>query len=924
MALETYRAKRNFTRTREPAGEAAPAGSGLYVIQKHDATRLHYDLRLELDGVLLSWAVTRGPSLVPSEKRLAVHVEDHPVAYGDFEGTIPEGEYGGGTVIVWDTGTWSPRFDPHKGLAKGHLEFDLYGEKLTGHWHLVRLRGRPREKRDNWLLIKGDDEAARTESDPDILEEKPNSVKTGRSIPEVAGEAPGWSSKTGPIPPEDRQARAAKAKGASTKRATQASAAKAAPAKASAAKGDRVKPASAEAATRERATPKRPARTKPAASAAPSDSDFDLSAVPGAVKASLPRFVAPALAKLVAKPPPGGRWLHEIKFDGYRLQARIAAGKVRLLTRSGLDWTDRFGADVPQALLNLPVTSALVDGELVVEGAGGASDFSALQADLSAGRNDRFVFYVFDLLFADGYDLRAAPLTDRKAVLEHLTAGADPRLRFSGDFGDDGALVLRHACRLSLEGIVSKRGDAPYRSGRTGDWVKSKCVARQEFVIAGFVPATTGPGAIGSLVLGYGEGGKLRHAGRVGTGFSAAVARDLYTRLEAIWTPKSPFAERLPAEAARGVRYVRPELVAEVEFRAWTADKHIRHASFRGLREDKSAADVRREAPEAEMIASPDPASATAGAGGSAKGRKGPKPRVTLTHPDRLYWPDAGVTKAGLADYYAQVWRWMGPYVAGRPLSLLRCPEGTAGTCFFQKHVWRGASKAIRLVPDPLDPKAESMVAIDDLDGLVGLVQAGVLEVHPWGSTLADLEHPDQMIFDLDPGEGVTWETIIAAAQEVRTRLAAVGLASFVKTSGGKGLHVVAPLTPRAGWDAVKGFAKAMALAMAKDSPERFVAVVTKSKRPGKILVDYLRNGRGATAVAPYSTRARAGAPVSMPVAWEELGPGIGPAGFTVASAPTRLAHLAVDPWADFRAAAVPLPDGAGPKKGGGGRKVKA
>ncbi|GGF78417.1 ATP-dependent DNA ligase [Azorhizobium oxalatiphilum] len=876
MALETYRAKRDFSRTREPSGVKGRKATGLYLIQKHDATRLHYDLRLELDGVLLSWAVTRGPSLVPGEKRLAVHVEDHPVAYGDFEGTIPKGEYGGGTVMLWDRGTWAPIGDAKKGLAKGHLEFELKGEKLTGRWHLVRLRARPREKRDNWLLIKGEDDAARTEADPDILEDEPNSVKTGRTIPEIAQEAPGWSSKTGPIPKAKRRAgEEAKANGA-----------RKAKAKAQAAK------AQDEAA--------------PDAVAAP-----DPAAIRGAKAGRLPGFVEPALAKLVAKPPAGKGWLHEIKFDGYRLQARISQGKLRLLTRSGLDWTERFGARVHDALLALPVKSALIDGELVVEGPNGASDFSALQADLSEGRSDRFVFYAFDLMFLNGQDLTGAKLCDRKAALQTLLEGADHILRFSGDFGDDGALILSHACRLSLEGIVSKRADAPYRSGRTGDFVKAKCSERQEFVIGGYVPSSTGAAAIGSLVLGYGEKGKLRHAGRVGTGFSQTVARDLMKRLKPMRVKDSPFADALTAEEARDVTFVAPELVAEVEFRAWTADDHIRHASFRGLREDKTAADVKRETPEARMPQAKVGTEKTAKAGKTAA----PKSGVKLTHPDRLYWPDAGVTKAGLADYYAQVWRWMGPFVTGRPLALLRCPEGTAGQCFFQKHVWRGASKSIRLVTDPQDKDAGPLVAVDDLDGLAGLVQAGVLEIHPWGSTLRDMEHPDQIILDLDPGEGVDWADITAAAREVKARLEAVGLASFVKTSGGKGLHVVAPLKPKADWAAAKTFAHDLAFAMAKDDPDAFVAVVTKAKRKGRILVDYLRNGRGNTAVAAYSTRARAGAPVSMPVAWAEIDD-IGPAAFAVENAPTRLLNLKADPWADFWDSAAPLPAAKGRRKG--------
>ena len=822
MALETYRRKRDFKATPEPPGDvsASPAGHS-FVIQKHDARRLHYDFRLEMDGVLKSWAVTRGPSLVSGEKRLAVHVEDHPLAYGDFEGTIPKGEYGGGTVIVWDRGSWEPIGDGRRGYAKGHLDFVLHGEKLRGRWHLVRMAGKRGEKRENWLLIKGDDDEAKPADVPDILEERPDSVKTGRGVEDVAGEAPGWSSKTGRL----------------------------------------VRPADG----------------------------LDPAKAKGAKKAALPSFIEPTLATLTSRPPARKGWIHEIKFDGYRLQARIAGGKVALLTRTGLDWTARFGTAVPAALKALPAGQALIDGELVVETDSGASDFSALQADLSEDRSDRFVYYAFDLLHLDGYDLRAAPLHVRKDILAKLVAGAQGPLRFSDHFDQDGGLVLRHACRLSLEGVVSKQRSAPYRSGRSKDWLKSKCAHRQEFVVAGYVPSTTSTKAIGSLVLGYYEDGGLQHVGRVGTGFTTAMAEDLHRRLDPLRTASSPFAEKLTAEAARQVRYVRPELVAEVEFRSWTADDNLRHASFRGLREDKPAVEVVREG-------QPEPAAAK------------PKSSVKLTHPDRIYWPDAGVTKEGMADYYSQVWRRMAPFVVARPLALLRCPGGIADQCFFQKHIWKGASRSLRVVRDPKDEAGESILVIDDLDGLIGLVQAGALEIHPWGAQLADLEHPDMIVMDLDPGEGVAWDAVIAAAIEVRDRLTASGLACFVKTSGGKGLHVVAPLTPKSGWEDTKAFTKKVAESMAADSPDRYVAVTTKSRRRGKILVDYLRNGRGATAVAPYSTRARAGAPVSMPLAWDDLNDGIGPAYFTVANTPSRLANLAADPWAEFRKAAAPLP----------------
>ena len=823
MALETYRAKRDFSRTPEPQGGDKSRSGRSFVVQKHDARRLHYDFRLEMDGVLKSWAVTRGPSLVPGEKRLAVHVEDHPLDYGGFEGTIPKGEYGGGTVIVWDRGVWKPIGDPEKGLKKGHLEFELEGEKLTGRWNLIRMARRPRDKRDNWLLIKGVDDHARGPDDPDILEERPESVKTGRQVEDVAGEAPGWSSKTGRID-------------------------------------------------------KKPAGTE--------------ARIKGARKAAMPDFVPPQLATLKPHAPAAAGWVHEIKFDGYRLQARIDGAKAKLVTRSGLDWTEKFGKAVPQALAALAAQQAIIDGELVVEASGGASDFSALQADLSAGRADRFVYYAFDLLYLDGQDLRDAALVDRKAALANLLKGAPAELRYSDHFAEDGEMVLRHACRLSLEGVVSKRANGKYVSGRSRDWIKSKCGDRQELVIGGYIPSSTSDKAIGSLALGVFEDGKLRHVGRVGTGFSREVAEDLYRRLHEIEQEKSPFAGRLDATARRGVHFVKPQLVAEVEFRDWTADGRVRHAAFRGLREDKPAREVVREGQT------------------MSKAPAAPKTTVKLTHPDRVYWKDAGVTKEGLASYYAQVWRLMAPHVVSRPLALLRCPEGTAAQCFFQKHAWQGVSREVLAVDDPQDEEDKPLIAVDSLDGLIGLVQGATLEIHGWQARVDDLERPDQIVIDLDPGEDVAWSVMLDAAREARQRIETAGLAAFVKMTGGKGLHVVAPLEPKAGWDAVKDFARDIADAMEGDDPKRFIAKATKAERKGRIFVDYLRNGRGATAIAPYSTRARAGATVAMPLGWDELQPAIGPGHFTVGNAMARLDNLAADPWADFRAAARPLETG--------------
>lgn len=813
MALEAYRRKRNFSTTREPEGSDRRGTGDAFVIQKHAARRLHYDLRLEIGGALASWAVTRGPSLVPGEKRLAVHVEDHPLDYADFEGSIAKGQYGGGEVIVWDRGRWTPEGDPERGLKKGRLDFTLEGEKLHGAWHLVRMAAKQSEKRENWLLIKSKDEAARGAGDPDILEEAPRSVISGRTVEDIG------AGKAAPGKPKPR-------KGAKAAR--------------------------------------KPARDR------------------------FPGFVPPALATLKPAAPQGDRWVHEIKFDGYRLEAQVRNRRVKLLTRSGQDWTERFGQEIVAALSALPVKTAILDGELVVEGSSGASDFSALQADLSAGRTDRYRYYAFDLLYLDGADLRSLPLLERKSRLEALVEGAGDRVRYSEHFDEDGEVMLRHACRLSLEGLVSKERDASYPAGRSRSWIKSKCANRQEFVIAGFVPSTASADQVGSLVLGYRRDGAFVHAGRVGTGFSRTVARDLKKRLDGIRRKTSPFADKLSAAARRDVVWVKPELVAEVEFRAWTADGILRHAAFRGLREDKPAQEITRETP----VGTKEPAAA--------------RPQVRLTHPDRIYWPDAGVTKQDLADWYAEAWPRMAPHLVNRPVALLRCPGGTGGQCFFQKHAWKGQSREILTFQDPLDEDDDPLVAVDGLPGLTGLVQGGALEIHSWQSTLDDLEHPDQIVMDLDPGEGVEWKAIIACAREVRARLEAAGLAAFVKTSGGKGLHVVAPLVPRAGWDEVKAFAGKFAKEMADDNPEAYVATISKAKRPGKILVDYLRNGRNNTAVAPYSSRARAGAPVSMPLSWDDLGPKIGPAHFTVRNAADHLRD-APDPWSDFRAAAAPL-----------------
>jgi bifunctional non-homologous end joining protein LigD len=915
MGLEVYRRKRKFDVTPEPRGRTVrrsrhESGHG-FVIQKHAARRLHYDLRLELDGVMKSWAVTRGPSLVPGEKRLAVEVEDHPVAYNAFEGTIPQGEYGGGTVQIWDRGTWEPDGDPHEGLRKGRLDFTLEGQKLRGRWHLVRIRSRTGEKKQPWLLIKARDEEAREPGDPDILEEAPLSVVSGRSIPEIAegkGRKRIWHSNRSVK--DDMKAGATTAskvrKRAATSRSTRG-----AP-RASSTKKTRSAASGAKRKTKE------PHRAPP------------------------PDFVPPSLATLRAAPPSGAGWVHEIKFDGYRIQARLGRirghADVRLLTRKGLNWADKF-PNVAAAVAGLPANATLLDGEVVVEEANGVSSFSELQAALKAGERDRFIYDVFDLLHLDGRDLMGLPLIERKAELKGLIGKGKGPIRYSEHFTDDGALVFQRACELGLEGIVSKRADAPYHRGRSELFIKTKCENAQEFVVGGFSSSSVLPHAIGALVVGYYDHGRLIYAGRIGTGYPHAVAQDLWKRLVPLVVETPPF-DQIPREEARrrDVRWVEPKLVIESHFRGWTADTLLRQAAFKGVREDKPPQEVVRELPamtdektrteandmhkpkervvaQAARTASKKTAPVRPRAARSAGTRKAaPPPRakgwtdgdVRFTHPDRVYWVDVGVTKQDLADYYRAVWDYMAPQVVGRPLALVRCPDGTKGQCFFQKHASAGLTEQnLRTV---IDKNGRQVIAIDDLAGLLSLVQAGVLEVHVRGSTIDHLDVCDRIVFDIDPGEDVSWPQVVGAARDVRERLAALALESFVKLSGGKGLHVVLPIDG-ADWETTKTFAQQVALAMAADAPDRYIAKMTKSLRRGKIFVDYLRNSLEQTSVAVYSTRARAGAPVSTPVSWEELGRTKGGNQYTVFNLGQRLGSLKRDPWKDIARVKQKLPD---------------
>ena len=844
--LDRYNAKRDFSKTPEPPGAASGAraagrrkGGIAYVVQKHAARRLHYDFRLELDGVLKSWAVPEGPSLVAGRKRLAVQTEDHPLAYGGFEGVIPEGQYGSGTVMVWDRGTWSPEFDPAFGFKKGHLKFRLDGAKLRGQWHLVRMARKPREKQDSWLLFKSDDEAARAADAADILSEQPNSAATGRSLEEIARD-------------KDRQWSSDRAAGG----------------------GGEI------------AAAKKTRRRKPV---------VDAAAIPKAKAAVMPGYIEPSLATATDVAPAGAGWLHEIKHDGYRLQAHLENGRVRLFSRQGLDWTDRFPA-VALALPALPVGAAVIDGEVVVQTAAGVASFAMLVDALKSGAGD-MLFYAFDLLHLDGYDLRGAPLVRRKAALATLVAaiGKGGRVRFSDHIAGDGAAVFRHASRLGLEGIIAKQAAAPYRSGRVKTWLKVKSSQSDAFVIAGYVPSTVDPRSVGALVLGEQAGASLVPVGHCGSGFTAASARELWQRLDALRTKTAPLKDE--TAPPKGVRWVEPVLSAEIEYRGRTGGGLIRHAVFRELVEGH--ADAGRPGRTALRPRS----------GQSKRGVEGGRetePTARLTNPGRLLWPVQGITKQGLAEFYAEIADWILPHVTGRPLSLLRHPEGVTGKGFFQKHAWAGLGDGVRQVAVPGDD--EPMLAIDGLDGLLELVQASVLEIHPWGARAERPDRPDRVTIDLDPGDTVPWQRVIDAAHDVRRRLAALSLESFVKTTGGKGLHVVFPLAPRDDWDTVKAFARSIASAMAAERPDLYTDTMAKSDRRGRIYIDYLRNGLGATAVGAYSTRAREGAPVSVPLAWDELGENIRSAHFTVSNLPNRLAFLERDPWDGFFDRAQTLP----------------
>ncbi len=808
--LSEYNRKRDFNITAEPSG-SAPAGkrkaSALsFVIQKHDARNLHYDFRLELDGVLKSWAVPKGPSLDPSQKRLAVHVEDHPLSYGAFEGSIPAGQYGAGDVIVWDRGVWQPHDDPHKAYAAGKLKFTLVGEKLSGDWALVRTRLRASGDKQQWLLIKEKDTQARPAADYDIVEAEPKSVLSDASV--------GTSKVDKPKPKPKRRATAQKA------------------------------------------------------------------------AADLPEHFTPQLATLVDRAPEGD-WLYEIKFDGYRMLTRIRDGEVRLFTRNGHDWTDRLPRQA-KALQALKLKDSWLDGEVVSLNGEGLPDFQALQNAFDIGRSLDIVYYVFDAPFLAGQDMRHKPVEERRAALKSALAGSKSKLlRFSEAFTAHHQDIFESACDLALEGVIGKRRGSPYVSSRNADWIKLKCRLRQEFVIVGYTRPQGSRSGFGALLLAVNDDAGLVYAGRVGTGFDQASLASIHAQLKPLERTSSPLQKPLTSAQARGVHWVEPSLVGEVQFAEWTREGVVRQAAFVALRSDKPAAQIVHEQPRTAKSLKAQPAKkATSG--------------VKITHPERVIDRQSGTQKQQLAQFYDSISEWILPFLRNRPVSLLRAPEGIEGEQFFQKHAERLAIPNITQLDPALDPGHARLMQIDNAQALVGAVQMGTVELHTWGATTDKIETPDLFVLDLDPDPALPWKTMLEAARLSLSVLDELGLDAFVKTSGGKGLHLVVPLARRDGWDTIKAFAKAIAQFMAQQLPERFTATPGPKNRVGKIFIDYLRNARGASTVAAYSVRARPGLPVSVPVSREELEHVRGAQQWTVANLQQRLQALKDDPWAGY------------------------
>ncbi|NKF30139.1 DNA ligase D [Pseudomonas sp. BGM005] len=826
--LDDYNRMRDFSATSEPAAErrrgkkSAGDHALQFCIQKHDASHLHYDFRLELDGALKSWAVPKGPSLDPKVKRLAVHVEDHPLDYATFEGSIPEGHYGAGDVIVWDRGVWIPQEDPEKAYAKGKLKFELRGEKLAGVWNLVRTH--MPGKKEQWFLIKHQDSAARPQSDYDVLVAEPDSVLSERTIVDK----PRLSAK-------------------------------------------QVKPLQGPA-----KAPRKSASGK----------------LTGAHKAKIPAQLKPQLATLVESAPEGD-WQYEIKFDGYRIMARIDQDEVQLFTRNGHDWTHKLPKQA-QALAALGLESAWLDGEMVVADADGVPDFQALQNAFDSGRSENIVYYLFDLPYLNGVDLREVPVQERRAALATvLKAHEDPLLRFSEAFDETPQALLNSACQMRMEGLIGKRLGSPYVSRRSSDWIKLKCKHRQEFVIVGYTDPKGARSSFGALLLGLHDrdSGELRYAGKVGTGFNETTLKSILAQLKPLKVKKPAVINPPSGFEAKGVHWLKPSLLAEVAFAEMTQDGSVRHAVFHGLREDKPAKDITEERARPMKISKTE--STAPSQSGLADGK------VRITHPDRVIDASSGTTKMQLAEYYASVAEWILPQLKDRPVALVRAPDGIAGELFFQKNAENLAIPGIRTLDKELT--GQPVMLINNAEALIGAVQMSTVELHTWNATTTDLDKPDRFVLDLDPDPALPWKSMVEATALTLTVLDELGLKAFLKTSGGKGIHLVVPLTRKHGWDEVKDFSHAIVTHMAKLLPERFSAVSGPKNRVGRIFIDYLRNGLGATTICAYAARTREGLPVSVPLFREEVGEIKGADQWNVRNVHERLAEVGDEPWADMK-----------------------
>ncbi|MEJ5991495.1 DNA ligase D [Ramlibacter sp. PS3R-8] len=852
-ALQKYRDKRNFDATPEPAeGGEANEGARSFVVQKHWASRLHYDFRLELEGTMKSWAVPKGPSYDPGDKRMAMPTEDHPIAYNRFEGTIPAGNYGAGKVIIWDKGTWIPLEDPHKGYRDGKLKFELRGHKLHGHWTLVRMKGRGNGREDPWLLIKERDAFARPIAEFSLVDEMPDSVQKMADRPEAVA-APG--------------------------------AASAAPSTA----------------------------TAPTASSGPPA---------GARKAALPASLQPELAVLVDEPPKDPEeWIFEIKFDGYRMLARVEAGEIQLISRNGNDWSSRLPG-LLTALRTMELPDGWYDGEIIMPGEDVPADFQALQGAFDSKRTEQIVFYLFDVPYCAGHDLRDVPLLQRREVLQRIVERKPhPNVRFSEVFDVPPRQMLDSACRLGLEGVIAKRRDSAYVCRRSSDWIKLKCKLRQEFVIGGWTDPKGSRTGIGSLLLGvHDDDGKLRYAGNVGTGFNDKTLAEVRRQLDALQAQRSPFGSGtgLP----RAAHWVQPQLVCEVSFGEWTRDGKVRHSVFHGLRTDKPADAISREPtvhePPADAVAAkPRKAaktttSAPAPAPGGAPAAATLPPTLRISNPDRVIDPQSGATKIDLVRYYALVAPLMMEHLKGRPIAMVRAPDGVEGQLFFQKHLDRYKMEGVAQLDPAIFPGHPAMLEIVNERGLLSAAQMNVIEIHTWNGVKSAIDKPDRMTFDIDPGEGVSWAQIQEAATLVRTMLQELDLPCFLKTSGGKGLHLVVPLKKQLDWDTVKSFSQAVVQHLSRTLPDRFVAKSGATNRVGRIFIDYLRNGYGATTACAWSARARPGLGISVPVGWDELGALKSGAHWTVGTVHRRL-DQGNAPWADYERSRVAL--GAAMKK---------